>query len=256
MPRRLPDNRISVSFGAFYGSLVSSDEASPAPLSVMEQLLADGLGLEIWFPDSAAEGRALLDDMAVRELAQTAEPLTAHTRVFGRWAPDELLAEVAAAAELGVRNLVVHPSSLGWDVPDFSGIRHVCRRAHDVGVTLALENVPTGMPPLRQALDETGLGICVDIGHANLSYMKDGVPPVDFLKEFRDAIVEVHVHDNDGQNDMHAPPGEGTLVWEGLLAAISSLPQTAVVCMELSWPHDPWGALRRTHSMLRSRLAT
>ena len=104
----------------------------------------------------------------------------------------------------------------------------MCRFALDNGVMLALENLgKTGIISMRRSLDmigtepeKTGMGICIDIGHAHRSCTADGIRPEAYLKEFRDLIIELHVHDNIGDKDLHRPPGEGTIDWGPVVEAI------------------------------------
>ena len=51
-------------------------------------------------------------------------------------------------------------------------------------------------------------------------------------------------HDNDGEHDQHLPPGQGTLDWPPLLAALRTLSDRTVFCLELGGSADPWSAVR------------
>lgn len=232
------------------------------------QVAAEGLGLELrlYEPDAGEDRPPLRPETvaALRDIGRAAGlPVTAHTE-FYNWEPDRLLCDLHMAADLGATVLMVHPSRFGMETdggPDWPAVRDLCARARDLGVTFGLENVPSGLPTLRQALDRvgrdpaaTGLGICIDTGHANLSYTQDGVPPVRFVEELRETIVEVHVHDNDGEADQHLPPGDGTLDWPPLLAALRTLPAETVFCLELGGSADPWSAVREARRFLTDGL--
>jgi len=56
----------------------------------------------------------------------------------------------------------------------------------------------------------------LDIGHANLF----GRKPEDFIKKFRNKIKHVHLHDNNGNEDLHLPMGCGSIDWEKTLKTL------------------------------------
>jgi sugar phosphate isomerase/epimerase len=63
-----------------------------------------------------------------------------------------------------------------------------------------------------------GLGFCYDVGHANLEPAALGWP-----ERLGAHLRAVHVHDNDGYTDLHAPPGDervGSVDWAAVLAAL------------------------------------
>lgn len=47
------------------------------------------------------------------------------------------------------------------------------------------------------------VGVLLDLGHLKIAAKRRGFEEEEFLKCVRDAIVEIHVHDNDGVGDMH-----------------------------------------------------
>jgi sugar phosphate isomerase/epimerase len=68
---------------------------------------------------------------------------------------------------------------------------------------------------LLELIEGTGLGICLDVGHANTTGK---------LKEFvklKKNIVNLHVHDNMGEFDQHLPVGSGNIDFPWLLRSLS-----------------------------------
>jgi sugar phosphate isomerase/epimerase len=257
-------HRLSVSVHALHAALARSDRPEvPVFADVAARLAAENIGMEVrlWEPGDPAHGPMTPATAAcIRAFGRDhGLPVTAHTEYY-TWDPARLASDTRRAADLGARLLVVHPSRFGMEdeTPmDVPAVRRLCAQARDLGVTLALENVPSGLPTLQHALDAvgrdpeaTGLGICLDTGHANLSATADAIPPVRFVEALRDVIVQVHVHDNNGRDDQHLPPGDGTLDWPPLLEALRTLPARALFCMELGGSDDPWGALQRTRRFL------
>jgi len=218
----------------------------------VRRIIAEGLGVELWLSE---EGHRPFSQNAITEVRDvcrtTALPVTAHTGVE-QWNPPAIRAEIGLAAHLGIRQLVVHRTTLGLETPDFNGIANLTSEAADLGVILALENGKGGMTVIRPALEMVpALAFCLDTSHACVSMHRDGVAPETILAEWTDRLVEVHVSDSDGIDDLHAIPGAGVLNWPSLLPVLHSLPLHVVLCLELFAPADPVGALHAGRSFLQ-----
>ncbi len=128
--------------------------------------------------------------------------------------------------------MVVHPgylSPLGMQMPDLAwqqnvaGLQQLCDFAGDLGVRLAVENMPRmdlifgkgsdEMAGMIELVDRKNLGMTLDVGHAHTN----GV-----LSEFlgMKEIVHVHIHDNKGRRDEHLPIGEGTIAWADVMGEL------------------------------------
>ena len=224
-----------------------------------------GFGVEVLNAQGWDDPRLPSDETIedIREVCSRAHVATTHACVNG-WTPDGLRTEIRIAARMGIGQMVIHPYVLGLGAaeqpPAWGEIRDLCEFAKDYGVKLALENLGSlGIVVIREAVEMigvdpsvTGLGICIDIGHAHRSCTDDGIRPERFLKEFRDLIYEVHVDDNFGDKDLHLPPGRGSVDWSPVVEAIRDLREDAVVCLEIAWPEDPLRALRESREFLLS----
>jgi len=62
------------------------------------------------------------------------------------------------------------------------------------------------------------LGVCFDVGHANLIGN-----PVDFLKEIADRLFTLHVSDNNSTYSAHLPPGDGNIDWMEFVKALKEI---------------------------------
>ncbi|MGQ9507154.1 MAG: sugar phosphate isomerase/epimerase family protein [Candidatus Bathycorpusculaceae bacterium] len=98
--------------------------------------------------------------------------------------------------------------------------RILLEKAKEYGVKIAIENVPEPYPFLMKSVkdftrfyEEIGeeIGLVFDVGHANLNGQIES-----FLTAFKDKIVHVHLHDNDGKGDQHLGIGYGTINWENV----------------------------------------
>lgn len=124
-----------------------------------------------------------------------------------------------AAEQLRPEVMVFHPGFDRWrygeatnqwlelSVPAWQG---VLSRARAIGTTIAVENIfeeePSTLRALFEAVDDPGFGHCFDVGHWNL-FKKVGMG--EWFETLGKRIAEVHIHDNFGTRDDHAPPGEG-----------------------------------------------
>ena len=129
-----------------------------------------------------------------------------------------------AAQILRPEVMVFHPGFDRWRYGeatvqwlDFSvtAWRAVLNRAKDIGTVIAVENIfeeePSTLKALLDAIDDPIFGHCFDVGHWNL-FRKVGMEQ--WFEALGERIVEVHIHDNSGTRDDHAPPGEGAIDFE------------------------------------------
>jgi sugar phosphate isomerase/epimerase len=59
------------------------------------------------------------------------------------------------------------------------------------------------------------VGVLLDLGHLKIASRRLGFKATDFLRAVQDNVLEVHIHENDGQVDMHEEPLKSDLM--GLL---------------------------------------
>ena len=144
----------------------------------------------------------------------------------------ETCAVIASSAEIGAKTVTVHPGLASMAVNDTAGraadrakrsMRVFDMMQREYGIPIAIENMPNvsiflgiTAEALADIVDGTDLGICFDIGHANTSGQIG-----DMIDMFRDRIVNVHIHDNNGQRDEHLTIGDGTIDFQDVLAHLS-----------------------------------
>jgi sugar phosphate isomerase/epimerase len=133
------------------------------------------------------------------------------------------------AARLGAARVVVHP---GRDVPsadtgrELAWLRDGLARLADrlsEGIVLAVETMsPRSLAgPAEDLLDVVGpldpqrVGVCFDTGHVHT-----GGDVAEYAARLSGRIVTVHLHDNAGDRDAHALPGDGTIDWPRALGAL------------------------------------
>jgi sugar phosphate isomerase/epimerase len=155
----------------------------------------------------------------------------------------DLKACVDWLAEAGGRHLVVHPG--GLSAPEerqarraalARGLCELAEHARGAGVIVCVENMPPGVHPgsgmaelaeLLGELDHPALALALDTGHANLNATA--------AAETLDAgsrLATTHVHDNNGRQDSHEPPGHGTVNWPDWGRALDSVGYRGPILLE------------------------
>jgi len=94
--------------------------------------------------------------------------------------------------------------------------------AGDAGVKILFEPLGTVHDHARNidrilALNEE-LYFHADIGHLNVF----GRDPVEYLNRYKDKLLHVHLHDNNGIDDLHLPLGAGNIDWDHLINTLKS----------------------------------
>ncbi len=165
--------------------------------------------------------------------------------------------EARLARDLGVRQVVVHPSANRADFTYFDRaeanrlqagrwphLDDFMRRLADIGDRVAavflIENVPhyspLGHDPAELArrivsLNRPSVRMCFDTGHAHVtgdvfSTFRAAAPAIDYL----------HIHDNDGAADDHRMPGDGTIDWTRFGAALRESALSVPCMLEVFYP--------------------
>lgn len=126
---------------------------------------------------------------------------------------------IKLAADLGINRIVIH----GGFIPKVYYPEYYVEASvrfwkellpHLPGNTLiALENVmepgPETLIQIVQGVNDERLGLCLDVGHANCGYST--VPPEAWIDAMAPMLMHVHLHNNDGADDLHAPLGCGVI---------------------------------------------
>jgi sugar phosphate isomerase/epimerase len=155
-------------------------------------------------------------------------------------AMDEIKRAIEVAEVLPFRFLVLHAGVSGEQFDDhkFEGaltsIEHLHAFAKPLGVSLLLENIPNELTApeklveLIRTLHYDDIGVCLDLGHANLH------PGVEAAFEILKPLIRsVHVHDNHGEKDEHLWPGEGSMDLKRAMELLQTAPQVPALVLEI-----------------------
>ena len=144
----------------------------------------------------------------------------------------ELIKIMNLAAELNVKTVTFHPGLYSMVVNGFReksianakrSLRTIDRMAQDCGVRMCMENLP-GFPfflghtaaEMQELLEGTELPVCIDLGHANTTNQMDEI-----IEAMDGRVMNIHIHDNNGQQDQHLTVGDGNIDFKHVLSKLS-----------------------------------
>jgi len=127
-----------------------------------------------------------------------------------------------------------YESSKAWEI-SIRILKELASYASQRDVMLGLENMPRAvlyksemckvphfgvskneLLSLLSSVNNDNLKITFDVGHANTVCQ-----PCDYIRDIVNDIVHIHLHDNDGRYDQHAPLGTGTVNLHFLFKVLS-----------------------------------
>jgi sugar phosphate isomerase/epimerase len=181
------------------------------------------------------------------------------------------------AAEVGASHVVYHaanlpdePSSEDGRLAETRSLAALAARAERFGVIIALENLapvypspdvlsftPKTLRTMAKRISSPAVGLCLDIGHANVVAGLRRTDPLELIEPALDRAVMFHLHDNLGARhgesespeldplrlDLHLVPGRGTVPWERL-APLLARKHGAPLLLEI---HPPRPSAARIH---------
>ncbi len=149
------------------------------------------------------------------------------------------------AGQLDCRLWLFHPGlqtgvsyfypGMDWQL-NLDSVRTLLKIGRKEGVEIAIENVPEPFPFVMKSVQDFSrfydeldddIGMVLDVAHANLNRQIQ-----DFIRQFSEKIVHVHVSDNDGVHDVHLGIGYGTINWESAAKEIERIEYGNVVMLE------------------------
>jgi sugar phosphate isomerase/epimerase len=156
---------------------------------------------------------------------------------------DDLKGCVDWLAEAGGRHLVVHPGGLSSPEEHdqrqsalATGLLELAEHARATGVIVCVENMPPGVYPgsrmaglveILRELDHPQLALALDTGHANMT-----TSAAEETLAAGSLLATTHVHDNNGRQDSHEPPGHGTVDWVGWGRALEQIGYGGPILLE------------------------
>ena len=189
------------------------------------------------------------------------------------------------AAEAGASHVIYHaaafpdrPASEDRMLAETRSLARAARVAERLGVKIALENLapvfpgpdlvsfsPLTLRTMANRIGSPAVGLCLDVGHANVVAGLRRTETVRLIEPVMDRIVLFHLHDNLGARrgpesppeldpirlDLHLPPGRGSLDWARVSTPLRR--HEAPLMLEIHPPRPAAAALHeRALSVLRA----
>lgn len=206
--------------------------------------------------DFCAQQKSICDSVGL-EVAHThapyyfCDPKHYDTDVFVQ----RFINAVKATAYLGSKHIVIHPTRYPDPENTMEQYYDINTRfykrlqpyALDYGVTIAIENLCAvhpisriGVPShdcsaekLIRLIDGLGDGFCacLDTGHAYFC----GQDPATQARLLGDRLQVLHLHDNDGSDDLHIAPMFGFVNWDEMLKALKEIGYSGYLNSEINF---------------------
>jgi sugar phosphate isomerase/epimerase len=200
-----------------------------------------------WFRDSELTMHSLHapmynDDVWGRSGPQAVIDITETVKAKRMGMVDEVKRAIEIADLVPFRYLIQHLGVSGQEFDErklesaFSSLDEIKVFAGQRGVEVLLENTPNELASgerLNYFLRQTHLNLnyCFDIGHAHLG---NGIETE--FEVMKERIRSTHLHDNDGQEDQHLFPGQGSVDWPKAMRLLASRPDQYPLLLELREP--------------------
>jgi sugar phosphate isomerase/epimerase len=231
-------------------------ESLPVLHEILPGLREGGFGLDLILSDTEFNRDVPFRQLEGlrRALADESIPLTCHLPYvdlhFGsrdpkvhEYARDCLQYGLEMAADLRAKIAVMHigysnhipPRRKGeWRDRVVDSLQEIVRAAEEEETFLALENTyePDGdvLRDILETVNSPWLRFCADLGHAACF---SRMAPEEWIESFKDKIVMLHFHDNDGQDDLHQACGEGVVGYEPVFEACKAADLACVITIEV-----------------------
>lgn len=169
-----------------------------------------------------------------------------------------LLRQLVVCQALGIKDVVIHPgTAAGYRTAEerrgihdlnVEAFRRLGDRAGELGLRIGLENMldwregigqfgakPEELMGLLAAVDCPALGVTFDTSHAHAQ--KLDLPAA--IRTFGGKLICTHISDNHGEGDEHLTPGNGTIDWPAVVAALRQIGYRGLFNLEIPGEDHP-----------------
>lgn len=180
---------------------------------------------EGFLPPASIDVDRLAERLGGRELyvhLPFGHPVVTHVPELNEAIVDYQSRLLSWAGDVGVGKAVLHGTTADRDDVDIrdrftAQLGAVDSAAERAGVELVVENVGhqhkgVQLSVLGDAVRETDVPVCFDLGHAYMEAENDGIRR--FLREHGDRVSHLHVHDARRRGDTHIPVGAGEIDYD------------------------------------------
>ena len=134
-------------------------------------------------------------------------------------------------AQLGSNVIIMHAAEYSDPLRKSLDELENYAREHNIRIACENEGSFSVLEKILSDYSPSYIGFCYDSGHGNMLQNSEGL---DNLDKFKDRLISIHLHDNDGVQDQHKPLFSGTIDWDKLAKVIAQSSYKKCVSMELS----------------------
>lgn len=160
--------------------------------------------------------------------------------------------------DLGARWMNIHPDRhipmhdrAFWIERNLVSLHEMHETSVATGVKLMIENLPgvfNTVKEMAEILDPIpGLGLHLDVGHANLQVAYNTTD--ELVARFGPRLAHVHLHDNNGNADLHLPLGAGRIDYVRHLKSLKQSGYDGTITLEVFTPDRTY--LEHSRNVLR-----
>ena len=163
----------------------------------------------------------------------------------------EIEKTVLVAHRLGAGLVVAHPGGICKNISDrverlnnsINSLTEIIEFCRQWKVKLAIENTPPGrlgdhwgeIHKIFTEIRSEYIGICFDTGHYILNKKNSDKFQLNLEKEainWKKSLLHIHIHDNDGKQDLYLLPGEGRFLWDSLVPFLQKIQYKGFLILE------------------------
>ncbi|MBP6874989.1 MAG: sugar phosphate isomerase/epimerase [Candidatus Eisenbacteria bacterium] len=202
-----------------------------------------GLNAEVDLSDTTYNGEVAIRDLerlaielrrnktkVIARLPHHDLKLASHDKMILQHSMEAIQEGLEIGKILGARIAIFHsgfsnhvrPDEIDWWVEQsVTSLRDLVARAKEEEVIVALRNTWESdeqvLARLFEAVDSPWFRFCCDVGHAACFSQ---FAPEDWIVQFRERLVNLHFHDNDGISDLHQVCGKGVVGFDVIYETI------------------------------------
>lgn len=130
-----------------------------------------------------------------------------------------IIKDLKIAKKYGFRCVVVHLQGEKNET-GFKRLDRILEFCKKVNVPIAIENLDNNDDILEEVFmryrNNEYMKFCYDIGHNNCFD-----PHIDYIEQYKDRLICLHLHDNEGKKDNHTLNKYGTINWDNFAKKIA-----------------------------------
>lgn len=152
---------------------------------------------------------------------------------------DQYKNDIKICKENGINMVVMHLTSKSaapkYNELGLSRIKEIVNFAESLEIKVAFENtkIKGYLEYVIDNIPNKNVGICYDSGHCHAHFSDEFN-----YEKFKNRIFAVHLHDNDGTDDFHLLPFDGTIDWKIVINELKKANYDGPITLELCYRYE------------------